>query len=355
MEKNKLGAFLASWVLLCCCLFLLGLCVFDLDAEVIKLKNGNSISGEIQEIKKDHIIIEIPNGQTSVFFKDMVPQSVYDIRLQAIDLEDAQAHLDLAEYCLTHTLYTLAQKEFEEAARLDDAFEEIVTQKTKALAEQESQYVLKRAYDLIKEEKYKAALEQLQVLFQKYPESQYAEEAKKIAAFTGEAAKHKIEEEVSRKEMLVQQKENEKLERVERALREKFSLALTALKQARQLNSDALNWESKSQFSRAVKAYGRAERELLNSEKLLGLVVNQTQDVELMTSAQKHFDDLKEWFITIYNNLGQLHAYQLNFHEALRWLNRTLAVDPHNKIAQELKLKIIDIEARRRLLNESQD
>lgn len=333
---------------------LVSLSVSNLSAEVIKLKNGTLMEGEIQEIKEDHIILEIPNGEISVFFKDMVPQSIYEIRVQSIDPEDPQEHLVLAEYCLTNTLYALARKEFEEAVQLDKNLKEMVAQKIAILIEQESREILTRAYDLIKKEKYELALEELQVLLQKYPEGKYVEEVNKVTVFAVEAVKHKKEEETRHREMLIQQKENEKVERIEQALRDKFTLAVAVLDQARKLNSEGLRWETQSRFGRAAKAYEQAESDLFKAQELLEWVISQTQDVDLMTAAKRRLEEIKQWLITIYNNLGQLWAYRLNLREALKWLNRTLALEPHNQLAQELKLKIIDIEARRRLLDEGQ-
>src|SRR5215210_8553488 len=94
--------------------------------DVLQKKDGGIVVGRITKLDADwvEIVVSGEKEPRKLFLKDLYPSSVYRIRLDRIDKNNADARMALGEFCMTNSLYFLATKEFDEAARLDKAVED---------------------------------------------------------------------------------------------------------------------------------------------------------------------------------------------------------------------------------------
>jgi len=341
------------------CILLISLIVIIITsalwAEKIELKNGNIVNGVVKEIKDGKVYLDLGESkEIGVSLEDIIPSTVYRLRQRFIKPNDAQAHWDLGDYCLKEKLYDQAREEFNAAGELDDSLKEKATDKINAIIEEESDFLMNSALALMRENKYEEALKNLKELITKYPEGKYIEEATRVATFAAEVIRHKIEEENKRKEIEEKQKEQERLTKEDAALKNKFDEAMKVIKEAKDLNAEGLNDETDFKVILADKCYKKAIEKILSSQEILASILNQTKDANLIKDGKDKLNETTGWLVGIYNNLGQLWARQYNYNEAFKWLNKALAIDPANKAASELKVKIIDIELRQKLLQMEQ-
>src|SRR5579864_2929526 len=148
--------------------------------DVLQKKDGGIVVGRIQKLDADTVEILV-NGEKDarrISLRELNPYSVYKIRLDRIDKSSGEAHFALAEFCMANGLYPPATKEFEEAKRL------------------------------AAERKYDDANRNCQLLVEKYADTPYFEEAKKLVArIADEVAK---ENDAKKKEIETKKEEKEK-------------------------------------------------------------------------------------------------------------------------------------------------
>jgi tetratricopeptide (TPR) repeat protein len=323
-------------------------------AEKIELKNGNILERTVSELKDNKVYLKIGDAkemrEMGVSLNDIIPATVYRIRARFIDQEDAQAHWELGEYCLSNKLYDQAKEEFNKSCEIDEELKDKVTEKIDALVEEESQDLMNTALAFMRDTKYEDALKNLKLLLGKYPEGKYAEEATRVATFAAESLRKKIEEENKQKELEERKKEQERFTKEESILKGKYEEAAKIIAEVRELNAVGLTNETDFKIMLADKAYKKAIEKLAQAQEILVNIGNLTKDADTIKTTKEKLAEVSAWMVVVYNNLGQLWAGEVNFRESLKWLNKALIIDPMNKAASELKVKIIDIEARRKLL-----
>jgi tetratricopeptide (TPR) repeat protein len=317
----------------------------------IELKNGTIIEGSVKEIKNDKVILDLgEEKEMGIALNELKPHSVYTVRQQLMDDSSAQEHWTLGEYCLSNKLYDQSRNEFEKAAEIDETLKDKADEKITLIVEEEYTAAIENAVELMKQNKYEEALNILQKLIGKYPDSKYAEEATKAAAFATQMIRHNMEEESKIKEAEQKKKEQEQLAKRETELKKKYlNEVVKPVKEVGELNAAGLESEGENNSIQADKSYKKALEKLAAAKTSLIAMLDQTRDVNLLSEGREKLREINGWMVTLYNNLGQLWAMELNFREAIKWLNKALALDPSNKPASDLKVKIIELEAQRKL------
>src|ERR1051325_11392930 len=91
--------------------------------DVLQKKDGGIVVGKIQKLDSDWVEILVANEKEprKIALRDLYSSSVYRIRLDRIDKNNAEARMALGEFCMTNSLFFLATREFDEAARLDNS------------------------------------------------------------------------------------------------------------------------------------------------------------------------------------------------------------------------------------------
>jgi len=319
--------------------------------EKIELKNGNIVNGAVKQIKDGKVYLDIGESkEIGILLEDIVPLTVYRLRQRFVDPNDAQAHWDLGDYCFKEKLYDQAREEFNTAGEVDGSFKEKAAEKINEVIEEESQILMNSALALMRENRYEDALKNLKELIAKYPDGKYIEEATRAATFAAEVVRHKIEEENKRRELEEKQKEQERVTKEESVLRNKYDEAIKLIKEAKDLNAEGLNDETEFKIPLADKCYKKAIEKIISSQDVLAGVFSQTKNADMIKECKDKLNEVNSWLVGFYNNLGQLWAAQGYFPEAFKWLNKALAIDPANKAASELKVKMIDIEVRKKWL-----
>src|SRR5579862_9148853 len=254
--------------------------------DVLQKKDGGIVVGRIQKLDTDTVEILV-NGEKDarrILLRELNPYSVYKIRLDRIDKSSGEAHLALAEFCMANGLYPPATKEFEEAARLDKSLEEKAKKRREEAHNEDGRARFEEAKRLAAERKYDDANRNCQLLVEKYADTPYFEEAKKLVArIADEVAK---ENDAKKKEIETKKEEKEKKKLAIAENQEKDIIAKTAemIDEAGKLWLEGLDGEAKN-LTRAEKAWKGAEMALVaahrNTEYLL-----KSNDVETIKKAK---------------------------------------------------------------------
>jgi len=340
------------WRILCYAICISLLFTIILGAEKIELKNGRFIEGTVKGIKDGTVTVQQEESEIGIPLDQLSPRSMYQLKSRFMEQDNAQSHWELGEYCAKNKMYESARKEYSRAAELDESLKDKADEKTIELVDEECRDEIEKAFALMRQSKYEESLQVLRTLIDKYPESNYVEEASRAATFAAEALRNKIEDEKKKKELEVKQKELERLSKEEIALRNKFNEAAKLVGEARNHNIEGLTSESDLKVVQADKSYKKAEEKLFAAHNILKEVMNQTKDVDLISEIKEKVNEVAGWLATTYNNLGQLWALELNIRESIKWLNKALAIDPYHKAASDLKVKLIEIQARQKLLQQ---
>jgi len=298
--------------------------------DVLKKKDGGIVVGRIQKIDADFVEILV-NGEKDarkIPLRDLNPYSVYKIWLDRIDKNSGEAHLALAEFCMANGLYPTATKEFDEAARLDKNLEEKAKKRREEAHNEDGRARFEESKRLAAERKYDDANRICQLLVEKYADTPYFEEAKRLVARIAEDIAK--ENEAKKKQLEDKKEEKEKKNLAIKENQEKDILSRTAemIDEGGKLYLEGLDGEAKN-LTRAEKGWKGAEAALLNAHRNVEFLLK-SNDLETIKKA-KDFERASDLILVkVYYRLGRMWAVELSYPTALEWLNKAAKV-PHDE------------------------
>lgn len=310
-------------------------------AETIELKTGAMLSGEIVEYDDTKLTLDMDGARTVIKLTDIAPYQVYRLRTKRIKDGDAKAHFELGEYCRANNLFIQGKAEYDKALALDASFDAKVKPALEALATAEADAYLAKGKAAIAEGHLEDALKQLQVLLSRYPDLPQARDAKTLLAEATASLKQRNEEKEKQLKALADQKAG-KGGKGEDELSARFQEALKQIEEGKAQNVEGLDAEGATKTSRAQKAYEKAVAAFREAREAVADILKNSKDVDLLAAAKEKAPELDRWLVIGYDNLGHLWAIEFNFRESLKWLNKALAIDPNDKFALELKLKMAE-------------
>jgi hypothetical protein len=298
--------------------------------DVLQKKDGGIVVGRIQKIDADFVEILV-NGEKDarkIPLRDLNPYSVYKIRLDRIDKNSGEAHLALAEFCMANGLYPPATKEFDEAARLDKNLEEKAKKRREEAHNEDGRARFEEAKRLAAERKYDDANRICQLLVEKYADTPYFEEAKRLVARIAEDIAK--ENEAKKKQLEDKKEEKEKKNLAIKENQEKDILSRTAemIDEGGKLYLEGLDGEAKN-LTRAEKGWKGAEAALLNAHRNVEFLLK-SNDLETIKKAKDFDRAIDLILVKVYYRLGRMWAVELAYPTALEWLNKAAKV-PHDE------------------------
>ena len=160
-------------------------------ADIIHLKNGGQIEGEIIGKSEGLLIIRlVTGGQVRIEEEEIAsienkelslpPSELYMRRKKSLGEGDANGHYELALYCIKHRLYREARKELESALKLDSSFRDKVNDRIEELKRAEKSWLYNQGILCSRSGQYKQALAYLSRLLKDYPGEDIAADAKRL-------------------------------------------------------------------------------------------------------------------------------------------------------------------------------
>lgn len=310
-------------------------------ADTIEFKNGNRLTGEVTSITRDKVAIQMEEASAAFDTKDLDPYCFYRLYAPYVP-QGGAAHMELATYLAGEKAYEPARKEFLKAVVFDENLAAEVDAKLKEVNDAEAKGLFDDATAAVAAQRYEEALSRFQQILQRFPDSPLAEQSKKAMSDAADAIAKENEAKKALLAQLAAKQADDKNKQGEALLKSKADTAAKDLEDGKKLNADGLEQEGKGKLTRADRAYQSAASKLVEAKNLLLEVQSGTKDDELAKTAREKLPEVDKWLIAVYDNLGHMWAMQQNFRDALLWLNRALAIDPTDKTASELKLKIAE-------------
>ena len=185
-------------------LFLI-MCAAAVQADVIHLKSGGQIQGEITEESAEFLKVRLQMGGTQRIPKDQIerieekkfslsPSAEYKGRKRNIGETNAQGHYELALFCMRHRMYREAIAELNTTLKLDANFKDKVEEKIKEVEEREKSHLYDEAVFYSETHQYQKAIAYLDKLMELYPkDNRTVPRARKLKEkITGKLDKQKI-------------------------------------------------------------------------------------------------------------------------------------------------------------------
>jgi len=316
--------------------------------DVLQKKDGGILVGRILKIESD-LVEFFANGEKEprrISIRDLMPYSVYRMRLERVDKTSGPARFELGEYCMSNGLYSTASREFEEAGKLDKALEERAKKRRDEAHVEDGRAKFEEAKKLHSAKNYEAAKDILRILIDKYGDTPYADEARKVDdKMAAEIAK---ESEEKKKMLAALAQEKEKAKEKIKEDQDKMLQAKTVefIEEAHKLWAEGLDHEPKN-LTKADRAWTGAETALLQARRNVDILLK-SNDVETIKKAKDLERQVDLWLVKTYYRLGRMWAVELAYPKALEWLNKGLKV-PHddqmdhllNEVLLQISLKKI--------------
>jgi tetratricopeptide (TPR) repeat protein len=308
--------------------------------DVLQLKNGGFLVGRILKLDAEWVDF-FANGEKEprkIMLRDLMPGCVYDIRLKRIDKSNGAARFELGEFCMASGLYSTAMHEFEEAGRHDKTLEEKAKKRRDEARSEFARSRFEEAKKLHLAKQHESAKDILRTLMEKFSDTPYGDEAKKLDA---KMAEEISKENAEKKKILEDAKEAKamaaelKKEAGEKAVLGEIAKLVEA---AQKLWAEGLDHDSKN-LTKADRAWKGGEAALLQAKANIEFLLK-SNDVEIIKKAKDQERLVDHWLVKTYYRLGRMWAVELNYPMALEWLNKGLKL-PHDDQMDHLMNEII--------------
>jgi len=319
--------------------------------DVIQKRDGGILVGRILKVDADAVemLVQGEKEARKIYVREIMPYNVYEIRLRRIDRKSAEARLELGEFCMSQGLYATAAREFDEAMKLDPALSDKCRKRKEDARNDDARSKMEEAKKFYAEKRYRESNEILHILLDRFEDTPYFKEAKDLVARIAEDVQKENEEKKKQIEDKKKAAEDAKARVKEEQEKTILGQAADYIEQAQRSWNEGLDHEPRN-LTKADRAWKAAEISLLEARRRLDFVLK-SNDVENLKKAKELERQLDHWLVRTYFRLGRMWAVELNYPDALSWLNKALKV-PHDEqmdhLVNEVLLTISQLQMRKR-------
>jgi tetratricopeptide (TPR) repeat protein len=165
----------------------------------------------------------------------------------------------------------------------------------------------------------------------------------------------KVTEEVRKaneeKRRLLEEKQKSKAEAAakkgEEAEKSLMQQTVDSVDQAKLQWAEGLDWEGKSNLTKADRAWRMSEAFLLTAKRNTEQLVK-SNDVEVIKQSKDLDKDIDAWLIRTYYRLGRMWAAESRYADSVSWLNKGIRISPDDHLLNETLLTLTQMEMRKR-------
>ena len=299
--------------------------------DVLQKRDGGLLVGQVTKLD-EHTLDMLVKGEREprrILYRDLMPYSVYKIRLDRIDRTSGAARMALGEFCMTSALFTQAAKEFEEAAKLDATLAEKAAKRRSEAHHEDARSRFEEAKKLHQKKDQEEAIRILNMLLDpRYEDTPYPAEARQLLAKIAEEVK--AEKDALKAQLDAEKKNKEAMKQAALANAEAdvVTKTLVMIEDAQKAYVEGLDNESKN-LTKADKAWKETERLLLVARRNLEPLLK-SADAETVKKAQEVGRQIDSGLVRAYYRLGRMYAVELNYQNALENLNKAARI-PHDE------------------------
>ncbi len=317
--------------------------------ELIWLRDNTSREGTLLRVTERDVTLRLQGSEVTLPLADLRPDSAYLLLRRRLAADDAAGWLHLAEFCRQNGLYREALQAYGRVAEINPAQAAALEPKREEVRASDARALADRADALTQEGKLEDALRAWSLLLEKYPVGEAAGRAKEELKRIAEAIQKENEERQKRLAAVQQKAQDQKAKDEEAVESKRLTQALQAVEEARKLFAEGLDQEGKGVTGRAEKAWQAAAARLEAARAALVDLQTRAKTPEVQEAAQRETVSVTRLLIAVYDSLGQMAAVDQSFRDAIRWFNKSLALDPTDRVATELKTRIAAEQITRRV------
>jgi tetratricopeptide (TPR) repeat protein len=319
--------------------------------DVVQKRDGGILVGKILKVEADFIemLVQGEREPRKIYTREIMPYNVYEIRLRRIDRKSAPARIDLGEFCMSQGLYATAAREFEEAMKLDPSLSDSCRKRKEDARNDDARSKLEEAKKLYAEKRYRDANEILHILLERFEDTPFFKEAKDLVAKITEDVQKENEEKKQQIDDKKKATEDAKAKVKEDQEKTLLNQAADFMEQAQRAWLEGLDHEAKN-LTKADRAWKATEAALLEARRRVEVALK-SNDVENLKKAKEMEKGIDHALVRACYRLGRLWATELNYADALAWLNKAMKI-PHDeamdRLINEVLLTITQLQMRKR-------
>jgi tetratricopeptide (TPR) repeat protein len=304
-------------------------------ADVLVLRDGRVLEGQIVDVKKGEIVFRYQEEGVPIeagFPQEKItPHSWYQVVRSRLDAQDARGHLELARFCLKEGLHYLARKEAERARELDPSLGPEVEALLKSIEEEAPRMLLERGREALGKGKTDEGWGYLTNLVVFFPESKAAEDARKVMRSHQDEGRKKEEERRRQRSAKLDEErrraEAEALEPLWKGLDETAAIERKAY-ESRNLGT------SLDLFQQAAEKRREVVRKAEELAQKLDQNSGQKEELDELVKRAKHEA------IQAHLSASAILVVRGNYSKALETVHQALALDPGHRLALEERARI---------------
>lgn len=307
--------------------------------DVLQLRSGRLVAGEVVTFDENGVTFRTEAGDAKYAWSSVKPISQYEIRADRLPEEDAEGHVALARFCFESRLYPYARREIATARGLEYPDGKLLDELSLAVDQAEADEAFARIEQLVAEEDYDQALDEVSRFVRQAPRSEHTDRAHALAAeILKKRDARMLEEQEEKKEAEKTAKEEAQQKRIQRYL----DRATEEKKAAATSFAEGIKNHELTKVKRAKDAYLKAERAWLTAVAALNRVQRLSRRGVTFEKAEADKDLIRKKLVRVYLALTNLFVEQKNWKGATPYVNKALYLDPVNEEALALRKKIDD-------------
>ncbi|MHC4469514.1 MAG: hypothetical protein ACYTDY_12290 [Planctomycetota bacterium] len=318
------------WIALTCAFFGVLLLASSSEAELVYLRGGTVIRGEVVEMRKDTLVMSLEgleDSRVEIPFSRISDFSLYELKRARIDQASSGDHERLGDWAMQRRLFTFAMEEYSAAVRRagDEASEQLEKKRDSA-ATRCAIDKLERGRALVEKGRLKEAREFFLDIVKNHPFCPVAKTADKLVARIEEqiaAEQRKSEAEADLRDV------TDGLRLVQHLIKEG-----DRLRRLGYLDSGNLG-KAEDDFLAAIEEFRRALRLLDRVADLPG-----TREKFVREKILQVLDGVNRRLVDTYVDVGHNYILKGNLIVASRYMGLALTIDPYSPKALGLRQSI---------------
>ncbi len=309
----------------------------SLYGDAIQLKNGKIVKGKVEKLTEDKVVINQTTGdgekaRISISLDDVLPSSVYRLRIRYGTVSSPADHYELARFCLENNLFVYAREHFKKSAAKGKGgkYEKKGSKGLKKIDRKEAATLYLKGVSEMDRKKYGEAIDRFQELLRRFPGSNHASKArKKVQEITNILRQ---DDEKSKKQGGKSTKKE-----IKTRIRSFVEAGKQQIKNGYKMEADQKYASAFSRYEDAVAQFKTARFSIRNN-----LSKPRWKGEKKFKETLRDYDETaKEQLKQVYTTMAELYSLEGDIESALKWVNKTLALEPMYEPARKLKRLII--------------
>lgn len=310
------------------------------------LRNGRRVDGTVKSSTSASIEVVVPLKSTQAVItykaKDVDPASFYAVRVDAV--KTAAEHLDLAQYCLENGLFTEARAQGQLAHAADAALtKSFVDSKLAKIEEGTADKLLAKARAALEAGDYATARRDVSAILTRFGDSPAAKPAYDMVHAIAKAVVEGGEAEKAAARAKLSGEARAAAEKADAERTKLFADVDELIAKGRKKSQEGFDLSKKND---AVDLFDEAAASFLKARtKLNELKQQKGSDPELGKAIDERLAAATEEAIEAYVNAGSKLLARPDYHNAMGYADKALAIDPKSSFAMSFRARVEEASA----------